>query len=323
MAIADETGDLINPAYVQDLCYTAQDMRRINGSLVCVEGVIGDGSLFVTESAVPAKSVDIAVGGAWIENDQDDAPLGDEGPYFVFNPEIQTLEIAANTSGSIRQDTILVRVCDAQYAPVASAFTIVVNEGTPGAGPPAAPSDGCTYYTLATVTLANGYSTVTNANILDTRELYELCTVQGPNVSLEADAVTSISNGAGGTKVVFGQQLHTDPDYFTILSSVVTVTESGVYDIDGMAEIATAAARVEIGISKNGLYTAGVILTELAYERAGTPGSTRTGGSFSRSNVFLNAGDTLQVYGFQNGAGSANTRDSASFHAFFNVRKVG
>lgn len=323
MAIADETDPLTNPAYAQDLCYGPQDLRRINGGFVCGEGVVGATSLAVSQSAVPAASVDVAVGGAWVMNDQDIAPLGDEGPYFVFNDEVQTLTIAANASGSSRIDAILVRVCDAQYAPFSSAFTLVVNQGTPGGGFPAYPADGCTYYLLASVAVANGFTTITNANITDAREIFRMCSTTGPYVALQALSNTTIA--ASGTESAVGgwDQLHIDGDYYTVTggdSQIVTVLETGLYDVAGMTAVVTPGLVVEVGISVGGLTS---IVTALSFVRAGSPATTRVGGSFSRTNVPLTAGDTLQVFATQSDGSTRSTADSGNYKSWFNVTKVG
>lgn len=171
---------LTMPTYIDQQCYTGERLRSELDGLVCTEGVGAFTEIAVTQSVVPAMSVDVSAGHAFIANDE-----ATDQMYHVYNDAVETLEISDNTSGSTRIDLIVIQVCDSQYSVLPAGGDLVVIEGTPGAGAPSLPADDCTYYLLAEITVANGETTITgtptsfggsDGEIEDTRTgIYGLC----------------------------------------------------------------------------------------------------------------------------------------------------
>lgn len=184
-----------NPTYIQDICYTAQDDRLVAGGLVCQEGVSAFTDLRVTESSPQAMTVEVAAGHVWLFNDQDTA-AAEGGSYHVFNDAPISLVVPANSSGSSRTDTVWVRVRDSAYTTPPSGAAIVYLQGIT-----TAPSDGSTYYKLATITVPNNAVSIaglpasygaTDSQITDQRFAVGLC---GTGGSLR-DIVTFTSSGS-------------------------------------------------------------------------------------------------------------------------------
>ena len=126
-------------------------------------GVVDDvlNELAVAESTVPARSVQIATGAVCIKG------------ALIYADSISTLTFTTNTSGSTRIDRVVARL---NYDDRKIEFAVL--QGTPS-GSPVAPSltQNTTYWelSLAKVTLANGYTTITNANITDERSDDTVC----------------------------------------------------------------------------------------------------------------------------------------------------
>jgi hypothetical protein len=167
-----------DPEYIQDVCRTAQMDRQTLAGLVCEEGVEAFADLRVTESSPVGLSVTVSAGGGFIDNDQDTA-AGEGGVYHVFNDADVVLNVPANNSGSTRTDTVWARVCDSQYAAVTSDWTLVYLDGVT-----TAPSDGCSYYKLATVSVPNAAVSIsgvptafgdTDGQITDERGAFIAC----------------------------------------------------------------------------------------------------------------------------------------------------
>lgn len=145
------------PFTTDDLCYSANDFRLMQGGLVCAEGVSFAGSLMTLQTTPASGSVQVQAGSAFISNDNGaGGDANDGGYYHVFNDGIATLPVPLNSSGGDRTDIVWAQVCDSEYAAVTSGFTLVYDDDNPTATPPA---DGCTYYRLATLVIPNGAGT--------------------------------------------------------------------------------------------------------------------------------------------------------------------
>src|SRR5690606_28164093 len=87
-----------------------------------------------------------------------------------FSGAAETLTFSANSSGSTRIDLICIKVdttvTDANPDNTGVASLVVV-EGTPGAGVPATPAN---HIALYQVTIANGETEITDAEVTDVRE---------------------------------------------------------------------------------------------------------------------------------------------------------
>jgi len=120
----------------------------------------GPGSpLKVTQQASPNMSVLVNAGYCAV------AHLTQGHGIYIFGLLAQgTITVSANASGQTRIDLIIARVND--LGSPSSSCDIEIVAGTPGGGQPATPG---TSLLLATITVANGASSITTANITDKR----------------------------------------------------------------------------------------------------------------------------------------------------------
>lgn len=169
------------------------DLYQLANDFIPQGGVVdlAGGDAEVTEADTPARSVKVAAGtiyvpnSSWVQN-------SDEPRYYqIIGDADEVLSLSTNSSGSTRIDKIAQKI-DKVTAPNDEATNVsplVVIEGTPGAGVPATPAD---HEALASVSLADGYATVTNAMITDLRRQVYLDSKQ----SLVQGGFTTLADGA-------------------------------------------------------------------------------------------------------------------------------
>ena len=150
------------------------DYRGSTSDIINGGGVVDKdgGHALVHEASSPGMSVVVDPGVVYIENAAFDETDSDSikawEAVIAGNTASRTLAISSNSSGQTRIDLICVAFDpgedpDSEASDVAE--LIVVN-GTPGSGVPATPD----YYTaLGKVTVANGETEITNAEITDLR----------------------------------------------------------------------------------------------------------------------------------------------------------
>lgn len=136
---------------------SAQDLSRFNKNFLINEGVANDG-LKVSQSTVPAMSVQVSVGTAYFYGTGTTA----DTMFEFYSDAVETVTIPT-ASAQARIDIVCCKV-DASTG-VAS---LVVVSGTPS-GSPAVPATPASHYKLANVAVGAGVTTITNANITDTR----------------------------------------------------------------------------------------------------------------------------------------------------------
>ncbi|MEU7814135.1 hypothetical protein [Pseudonocardia sp. NPDC049154] len=170
---------LLKPMYMQPasgdaaIQYSAQDDRAgLLSSIFSREGVldVDAGQLKVTQRAAGANfSVDVAAGRAAIQGDD----VSDQGVYLCTSSTILNKNtfstggsITAPGSGS-RTHRVIARVRDKLHNGSFSTYEWVIEilQDT-GSGVPAVPASAIS---LATITIAAGASSITNAMITDTR----------------------------------------------------------------------------------------------------------------------------------------------------------
>lgn len=120
--------------------------------------------LQVTQTGSPSMAVIVKSGVAMIPGSEN----ASQGVYGVMNDADLTLTVTANGSGLARIDSVFFKVQDSQYSGGVNTSSLVVVAGTPSGSPvhPAAPNNAIR---LADIAVANGASSITNANITDTR----------------------------------------------------------------------------------------------------------------------------------------------------------
>lgn len=230
------------PVFAQDLCYTWQEMRRLNASFVCAAGVNAFDELRVTESSPTAMSVSVSEGGGWVEQAQG---TGDEGPYFIYNDDPVTLTVPSNTSGVTRTDRVWAKVCDSQYAAVSSGFELVYEENNVTLDPPA---DGCSYYLLATISVPHNATQITGTpdrfgategQITDNREQWASCDTWNDYVP------TWVGTGALDASATARWIRHGD---------MVTVQFNSVFDAGGSAIALSMSLPIPMDVDNGELF---------------------------------------------------------------------
>lgn len=151
---------------------SAQDLSRFNKNFLINEGVANDG-LKVSQSAVPAMSVQVSVGNAYFYGTGTTA----DTMFEFYSDSLETVTIPT-ASAQARIDIVCCKV-DASTG-VAS---LVVVSGTPS-GSPAVPATPASHYKLANVAVGAGVTTITNANITDTRRTMSFVPTSARNQGL-------------------------------------------------------------------------------------------------------------------------------------------
>jgi len=130
--------------------YTDNQWRTLHQKLFPVGDGVVEG-LVVGPTGPASKAVQVAVGAAFVQ-----------GCLYLNTATAVTLPIADNTSGSARVDRIVLRLDTANER-----VRLAVNQGTPGGGAPALTQvvGGIWEISLARVAVANGFSTITAAEI--------------------------------------------------------------------------------------------------------------------------------------------------------------
>lgn len=155
MAVINEFGMPFNDVG-GDRTYSSADWRTYFDGLV-VSGVMGavGNELKVVQQTVPNKTVKIDTGSVFIK-----------GAVRQIDTALN-LTIADNTSGNPRIDRVVARLNTTDRK-----LEFAVKQGTPASSPnaPALTQTATTYeLSLAKIAVANGFSTITNANITDER----------------------------------------------------------------------------------------------------------------------------------------------------------
>ena len=149
---------------------TDADIRASIGDFLSQEGVLELANHYeVTEKGTPDMSVDVAEGIAYILNDSFTEFASTIHYWDTLLDASVNEAISSNSSGSTRIDLVCIKI-DTGASPDANASnvaTIFIVEGTPGAGAPATPAN---HLKLAEVEVANGETSITDAEITDFRQ---------------------------------------------------------------------------------------------------------------------------------------------------------
>lgn len=145
--------------------HTAEQDRALLNMIWKAEGITDASALAVSQRGAGANmSVDVAAGQAVVAGDDS----GAQGKYGVWNDATKNLTISASDPTNARYDLVVARVKDAFYSGASNAFSLEIITGTP-AGSPAEPSLPNNCLKLASVSVAAGATSITNANITDAR----------------------------------------------------------------------------------------------------------------------------------------------------------
>jgi len=260
---------------------TEGDVRGNINDLLIQGGIIDADHLLVSEADTPAMEVKVAPGIFYVPNSS----------WTEFSYEIrfwdglldaeEIVSISSNPSGSTRIDLIAVKVdttvvSDANSSNVAS---IVVVEGTPGAGAPATPAN---HLKLAEVTVASGATSITNANISDSRTYIKMSLI-APTISSLTLTSPVLNTGVSGTAVLDEDNMASDSNTkLATQQSIKAYVDNSIDDISRaiIVDAVGAAVALTVGDGKiyipippelNGMNLVGVFF---AVKVAGTTGTT-------------------------------------------------
>lgn len=326
------------------------------------EGVVDfDGDDFlVEEDGTPNLSVNVNAGGAYVSNSGYTTPLFQQKVYPVSSNAIENVSINSNGSGNPRIDIICIKI-DNSVSPGdegINAGSVIAIAGTPAASP-SVPATPARHYKLAEVAVANGSTTITNADITDTRERYTiqsssfisdnnkgllgkdsggadrlLSKVNASNIAEYGDA--NLTGAAFYNNIRFSAYLSTNTDYS---NGDVIVFDTEEYDPGSDYNTATGIYTVPV----NGVYlfNVGVTLnTPTSGQRYGFVIVVNTGAgdvnrfihiidTNSTSDLYLNGsrefelsqGDLVKVDVFEGSSGTETVRGQSSA-SFFQGRLV-
>lgn len=262
-------------------------------------GVI-DG-LGVTQNSPVGMSVLVAQGRIMIDS-------GDDYPYLGFTDSNSTVTITTADGSNPRIDTVVayvdLSVVDSTNANNPDAFKLVAVAGTP-AGSPSAPNAAAIqaaiglsnpYATLANVAVAAGATTISNANITDTRS-YSSVVIRDAAVTSEKLTSTiafraynttgSYSFSATPTIVNFASEVYDlGSDYDG--TNKFTAPVAGVYNFSArMSREDSTLGYIALYLYVNGsAYVKGNLIT----------GSPTKSGAIIATDIKLAANDYVQVY---------------------------
>ena len=206
------------PSWLQAGSYTAENDRLTQQAVFNTSGIIGAGSLAVTQQVVASLTLNIASGWAAILGGNTTT----QGVYVAYNDATATVTLAAADPTNPRIDRIVVTVSDATYSGSTNQVAFSVLTGT-AAPSPVAPSTPTNSISLATVAVAAGVTTITNANITDTR-------------------VITISNLSSFSKILIGAGSTTSAPLQLTSGTNLTSPASGAFEYDGSTAFFTPVA---------------------------------------------------------------------------------
>jgi hypothetical protein len=177
------------------------DVRGDWSDAIDIIGVVdlAGGHLLVHQAGTPAMTVVVDSGVGYIPNSSFDETDSDSIKFWeavVAGTTLsRTLNISSNSSGQTRVDKICLKL-DPGTSPDGNGTNVaelIVVEGTPGAGAPATPFY---HLELANVTVANGASSIVDANITDLRVQSQIKNEFLPD-TLDDKSITNLKQVSG------------------------------------------------------------------------------------------------------------------------------
>ena len=152
------------PSWLQNGSHPAENDRLSMQAIIATSGIINSSSLAVTQASTPAMAVQVASGwGAIVGN-----YTTNMGVYQFYNDAATQLTVTTANPSNPRIDRVVVTISDAYYTGASNTVSFQVIAGTPAVSP-VAPATPSMSLSLATIAVAAGATSITNANITDTR----------------------------------------------------------------------------------------------------------------------------------------------------------
>jgi hypothetical protein len=244
------------------------DIMHVSEDYVGNAGVVNlAGDLLVTQNSPTGASVLVGAGTCYVLNRNYTANQNVQSKYWrMINDASVTVNIASNNSGNPRVDSIFIRV-NPSTSPGNNgelSATIGVLQGTPAPSPvaPSIPNDGNSYLILANVAVANGFTSITNANITDRRVPALFQSNQDGTIRLPG-TYTRVS------ATVIGCPTGLDPRTFLSIGDKLRYTESVTQTVKYAYVIGLTATQITItsGTSFGGGIAASNVPTDIMYSK--------------------------------------------------------
>jgi hypothetical protein len=183
------------PSWLQNGSHPAENDRLTTQALWATTGIIKSDSLAVAQNSPTGLSILVASGWAAIVG----TTQANMGTYVGYNDATVVLSITTADPTNPRIDRVCLTVNDAYYTGALNNAVLQVVAGTP-AGSPVAPALPANSISLATVAVGAGATTITNANITDTRVLVTTNIPESGDIS-SVTAGTGLSGGGSSGAV--------------------------------------------------------------------------------------------------------------------------
>ena len=152
------------PSWLQNGSHPAENDRLTSQALFSTSGVLGYGSMAVTQNASPGMSVSVAAGWAAVIGTYQ----SNMGAYIAYNDAATLLTVTTSNPSNPRIDLVCLTIADAYYTGSSNSVTLQVVAGTPAVSP-VVPSVPTNSIALAQIAVAAGATQILNANITDRR----------------------------------------------------------------------------------------------------------------------------------------------------------
>lgn len=183
------------PSWLQNGSHPAENDRLTTQALWATTGIIKSDSMLVHQNTPTGLSVVVDSGWAAIVG----TTQANMGTYVTYNDASVVLSITSADPTNPRIDRVCATVNDAYYTGALNNVVLQVVAGTP-AGSPVAPTLPANSISLATVAVGAGATTITNANITDTRVLVTTNIPESGDIS-SVTAGTGLSGGGSSGAV--------------------------------------------------------------------------------------------------------------------------
>jgi hypothetical protein len=180
------------PSWLQAGTYPAESDRLNAQALYATTGIIGSGSLAVTQNSPAGMSVRVASGWAAIVG----TTQANMGTYTTYNDALAVLTITTANPTNPRIDRIVVTVRDSYYSGAFNDVIFQVLAGTP-AGSPTAPAVPANSISLATILVGAAVTSIVTANITDTRVATTTNLAVGDITEIQGGTGITVSSGTG------------------------------------------------------------------------------------------------------------------------------
>jgi hypothetical protein len=268
--------------FVDGVLYTEADQADWNMAVERPGGIFADSILGILSASAPGGMVvRVSPGNAMIRG------------FLYKNDANKDLTIGSNISGSLRIDTVVLRL-----VPTSNIFTAQVVVGTPGAGAPTLTQvpGGTWDFPLADVSVANGAVSIVAGNLSD-RRTYSKWPASSIDDALATDADistvqtsinTEITNRTAADTAEATARTNADNTEISARSSAIS-SEAGTRS---SADSTEAAARLS---GDNALNTRMLVLEGFNFVGAAVVNGS-TGGAYSSNGIFSTSRSGVGTY---------------------------